>query len=164
MKYFLFEGKIDHSEETNKLIDFMNSEGDLTIGLNSQGGTASVGYFLLKILNDNKERITLQGLDSIYSIAFYIFAEFKGKKAFCISTKGMWHYGNNFLNIDDRGKPTYPEDKLNKENLKYHLKFSNEIAEKYMTLKELKKFKKGNDVFFGFQRMQEMFPLAEIIS
>jgi hypothetical protein len=32
-----------------------------------------------------------------------------------------------------------------------------------MTKKELKKFKKDNDVYFPFERMKEIFPDAEVI-
>jgi len=158
MKYYIFEGRIEFGEGLQKLLDFIgNNEGELLIGIDSIGGSATIGELLLNILNLNKERVTLQCLNGVYSTAFYLFAEFEGKKLLAENSKGMWHYGKTTICIDDKGNPFDGEDEVVKSSNKYRKAFSGRIAKKYMNEKELQKFKKGEDVYFGYERMREMF-------
>ena len=163
MKYYIFESHIGHNEETQKLFEFLGNEGDLTIGINSSGGSGSVAQLLLKALNQNKDRVTLCCLAGVYSSAFYVFAEYEGQKTLTVNTKGMWHYGTWDISIDDRNQPACHEGVAIKKDLKFSKEFMEKIARKYMNEKELKKFKKGEDVFFGYERMRELFPNAEIL-
>jgi hypothetical protein len=61
------------------------------------------------------------------------------------------------------GQPTYSEDENIIKNWKERVKDEVEFVEKFMTPLELKKYKKGNDVYFTFKRMKEIFPDVEII-
>ena len=163
MKYYLHAGGIS-VESVIQILDFVqNNDGDLTIGLNSGGGQTSVAAFLLDCLNANSERVTLTALTGIYSAAFWLFYNFKGKRKIASGCRGMFHYATQPVTLCATGRPDGFEDEAIVSALK-HDKIANEkIALEFMNPTELKKFKKNWDVFFGLDRMMEIFPDAQII-
>jgi hypothetical protein len=75
----------------------------------------------------------------------------------------MMHYSSTNINTMSNGQPTYSEDENIIKNWKERVKDEVEFVEKFMTPSELKRYKRGNDVYFTFKRMKEIFPDVEII-
>jgi hypothetical protein len=141
-----------------------NRSGNILLGITSSGGSKTYGSYLLRVLNENKHRITLQALGGVYSAAFDVFYFYEGPKALVRGeSKGMTHYGYQTIEINEANKVVYHEGICAVVNLKYNLTRSLEVASKIMTPQELRKFKKGDDVYFSFERMVQIFPNAEII-
>lgn len=161
-KYFLFDGAIV-PEKVNPLIDFVqNTPGDLVIGMNSNGGATGVGRFLTHVLNRNKDRITLINVNRVSSAAFEVFYAFQGKKILLYNVSGMMHRGYVDVSIDSAGKGVYHHDVDDINKVKYEAAGELEMATLIMTPAELKKFKKGDDIYFGFDRMKQIFHDAEL--
>ena len=162
--YYIFEQRID-LESVRAFADWLGNrpEGNVLFGLSSGGGVVSATVYLLRILNENKDRITLQILGGVYSSAFLLAYKFQGPVSLAYGeSKGMFHYGLQSLNTDERAQVVYKEDRVCLENLKLTRKNSEEFAGTFMTPVELRKFKKGEDVFFNYKRMTEIFPNASI--
>ena len=151
-------------EGVQMLINFINqNEGRLLVGIQSSGGRSGISQMVLKILNDNAERITLCAVSGVYSAAFEVFKGFQGQKAMTDNTLGMAHYGKNDFNLHTNGRPVYFEDEAVLLQNKKAAPKEVAKAESYMTPSELRRFKKGDEVYFSFDRMKELFPNAEII-
>lgn len=166
MKYdaYFYQTMGFDGDGVQSLINFINhNQGKLLVGIQSSGGRSGVAQMVLKILNDNTDRVTLCAVSGVYSAAFEIFKGFKGQKAMTDNTIGMAHYGKNEFHLHTNGRPVYFEDEaVLQQNKKAAPK---EVAEaaSYMTPFELRKFRKGDEVYFGFDRMKQLFPDAEII-
>jgi ATP-dependent protease ClpP protease subunit len=162
--HYIFDQRID-IENVRAFAEWIGHrpEGNILFGLSSGGGILSAGTYLLRILNDNQERITLQILGGAYSTAFLVAYNYQGPVSLVFNeSKGMFHYGLQSLNIDERGQVVYKEDRVCLENLKLQRQHSERFVEKFMTPVEQRKFKKGEDVFFNYKRMSEIFPNASI--
>lgn len=162
MKYFHFDSKIEE-KSLDSFLHFINEneQGELSIILNSIGGKKNLTYVILDIINANADRITLISC-GCYSASFFLFYKAKCKRKMTYGNVGMMHYASSDMNMMSNGKPSYSEDENVIQNWKEdgeELKF----VEQFMTPKELKKYKKGNDVYFTFKRMKEIFPDVEII-
>ena len=163
-KYYIFDGPINQ-ETTQRLINFINAvEEPMQIGLVSNGGDKSATLFLIDVLNQNKDRITLVAMAGIYSSAFRLFKSFEGKKKMAFGVVGMWHYSGQEIRMNCLGKPDYYDGIASFESLKQWDKAHDlEFAKSFMNNMELKKFNRAQEVFFDFGRMKEIFPDVEII-
>lgn len=164
MKYFLLD-TIMHNETLSKFIAFTNEfpNEDWTIVIDNGGGKESVCRTMLHMINSRKDRVTLIG-SAIYSSAFELFADAQCKKYLVHGAMGMWHlaYSNVSMGVD--GKPLYHEDiAIMKKHKETSRDKGIEIAKKYLTPEEMRSYKKGNDVYFTFKRLQEIFPDIEIL-
>jgi hypothetical protein len=163
MKYFNIDGVLNE-EMQRKFSDFANENKDeeWTITIYSTGGLKIVARFILSVINSRFERVTLISQES-YSAAFTLFREAKCKKQIANLGKGMYHLGRVSMDIMANGKPVYFEDVSLLNNFREDTKNERKWVKKFMTKKEARKFKKGEDVYFTFKRMKEIFPDAEII-
>lgn len=161
MKYFHLNGIIDE-ELLDKFIQFSNENEseDWTIVLNSGGGKQNLSQVILDIINNGKQ-VTLIST-GIYSSSFVIFYFAKCQKKLTVGSIGMIHLRSNSIKMQSHGKPEYTEDECVVSNWKV-TKEIDSFVEAFMTKAELKDFRRGNDVFFNFKRMKEIFPDAEII-
>ena len=163
--YYIFENAVN-LDNVRLFADWLENrpDGKILFSITSAGGVVTAGRLLLKILNENKDRITLHILGGVYSIAFIVVYEYEGTISLTLNeSKGMIHYGYQSLNTDERGVVVYKEDRICLENLKLQRKQSDLQVEEFMTLVELRKFKKGEDVYFNFKRMSEIFPKALMV-
>lgn len=163
MKYFHFNGDINE-KLLDDFLQFINEYqiGELGIVLNSIGGKKNLTHVLLDIININSQRITLISC-GCYSASFFLFYKAKCNKKMTEGNVGMMHYASTNINTMSNGKPTYSEDENTVSNWKESVKDEVEFVEKFMTPSELRKYKRGNDVYFTFKRMKEIFPDVEII-
>lgn len=163
--YFIFDGEIaSKNENIQKLLDIFNQEkGNILLGIDSVGGCNATNSFLLKMLNENKERVSVMVLNSVYSSAFVLFYDFKGKKYLSKGARGMYHYSHFEMSMNANGRPTLHEDIAVLKDRKRLFKEQIDFIKTFMTKTEQNKFRKGEDVYFDFARMQEIFPDAEII-
>lgn len=163
MKGFLFNGEFD-ADGIQSIINFVNAnEGELSIGIWSGGGRLEPTMFLTDFLNFHKDRITLTAVAGVFSAAFELFYFFKGKKKLHFGSKGMTHYGQMMIRYKWNNDTTDAEYKIDKDFFSQQKKRTDKEGAKFMTVDELKRFKKGEDVYFDFNRMKEIFPNAEII-
>ena len=116
-----------------------------------------------RCFEQNKDRITLIAGTIILSTAFEIFRSFTGKRAMIYYCKGMYHKCYQAITTDGSNKPVDSSNACSKINLKCLVQRDLQIAESFMNKTELNKFKRGDDVFFDFDRMKEIFPYVEII-
>lgn len=163
MKYFHIDCKID-KDLLNRFFDFCNANGEdeWTIIIYTVGGWICMGKTILRIINLRKDKVTLI-LHEAYSSGFYIFYEAKCKKVMCSNGKGMIHKAAAEMFIDTDRKPRYSEDACIIKNWKHSKKEDDEWANKFLTKKEFKKYKNGNEVYLTAKRMKQIFPEAEII-
>lgn len=164
MKYFLLNGEID-CETIQPVLDFIgNNEGELQIGICSGGGDNDVMRFLQDALNANAERVTLVAMQGIYSAAFEIFVKYSGKRKMTTGTRGMYHYSGLQVRNNALGVFTDEEERTAvKFNRKYRLLEQTDLAKRFMTPAEFKKFRSSKDVYFDFERMKEICPNCKII-
>jgi len=163
MKYYTVEGVINE-ESFEKFLGFMNGledDSDATIILNSGGGKSNLASVILDIINHNKDRVTLISC-GIYSAAFYIFYNAKCKKKMTTESVGMIHRSVSEMRLASNCNPVYFEDINTIKNWK-ESESDLEFVSQFMSSKELKVFKKGDDVYFTFKRMKEIFTDVEII-
>jgi ATP-dependent protease ClpP protease subunit len=160
MKHHSIIGRID-AENYNSLINFLNeSQGEQkSILINSGGGDVAYCYAILHALDKVVDEVELVAAAGIYSAAFVVFYNFKGRKGILPYCKGMIHRPTISVVLDDRGTLAYKEDECHKKTMKESEKEIIEDFSKFFTKKELAEYKKGNDVYFTYNRMKEIFNL-----
>lgn len=158
MKYFFIDGKMD-GELLQRFISFVNDNQaeSWTIILNTAGGKTDVGETVLFIINENKEKCTLIA-HNIYSAGFNLFYNAKCSKYLTPSSKGMYHMATAELWMRPDGKASYYEDRCITKNMKAGNEIDKEFIKGFMTEREQTKFNKGDDVFFTYDRLREIFP------
>lgn len=158
--YFNFCDDIsdERSGGVEELISFINNtDGHLTIGIDSTGGQVGLSNFLAYILNRNKNRIKLVLHTFAWSAAFEMLYLFKGEIEVLPGALGMIHYAASRLDIDDRGKPVNPVDKAVMANSKKQRIEREKMAKEVLTPSQFKRFKKGEDVFIYYEQLKEFF-------
>lgn len=161
MKYFNLEGEIKE-DLFNKFTCFFNDNptGDITIFINSCGGKSNIAVLILSIINSNSDRIHLVSA-GCYSAAFEIFYLAKCEKSIVYATIGMYHkaYLENIA-ISVTNNIRYLSDKCNVDNFN---SYQDKFAYTFLKKKELKDYNLGDDVYFTFKRMLEIFPNIKVI-
>lgn len=161
MKFFQLAGQIN-TDLLDSFIEFINENEDQkkTVILRSDGGYDLVAKALTYVINSNKENCFLIA-NCVLSAAFSIFYKAECKKAIIMSSMGMIHRSYNKIEFNSDGKPTYKEGEVMLKNWKENNGFEDDYP--FMTKQEKNFFEKGDDVYFTFNRMKEIFPEAEII-
>lgn len=158
MKYHFFNGEIKE-ENTNKLFDFINQNQDeeMTIFIDSSGGSNFFTNPIIEVLNNHKEKIKLVSSGYIYSNAFLIFFLFEGKKELLREIQGMFHYSGRDFRLTENGKLEYTQEIFELGELKKSKLFSEKFAEDLgFTDKEMKKLKSNKNVYFSKERLEEL--------
>lgn len=150
--------------KVTSLIDFVNNtQGELTIGINSGGGSNAIRLFVQKLFEENQDRITLVGLVGVYSAAFELFYNFKGKRVMTDNLCGMVHRSYiSGISIDSSKAPTHDEMKAMLSGMYAASEADEQFAQSFMTPYEFERYKKGDDVYFDFKRMKQIFPDVEV--
>jgi hypothetical protein len=163
MKYLLFNEGLT-MEQGQLILDFIQStDGPLTIGFGSGGGHTSVGNFLIDAFNNEKHRLTLIAMAGVYSMGFEVFYRYEGQKKMVFGVRGMYHLSSQEVQISAHGRAAYDEGTCQLSGLKNDRVRDLQFASLFMTEKELRKMKSGQDVFFDFERMKQIFPDVEVV-
>lgn len=162
MKHFHLNGIID-DDLLNKFYAFWNQyeEDDWTISIFSGGGFTAAGKTIINALNSRQGMVTLICHEA-YSVAYEIFYRTKCKKILAETCKGMYHLSSAKMWITANMMASTEEDRVIVKDWK-ETRSQYIFAKEFMNKKEFKKFKKGDDVYFTFKRMKEIFPDAEVI-
>lgn len=163
MRYLLFNEALN-MENGQMILDFIQaSPGPVTLGLGSGGGMSSVGNFLINAFNNEKDRLTLVAMAGVYSTGFELFYGYAGPRKMTFGVRGMYHFSSQEIQIMANGRAAYDEGACQLSSMKTDRERDLQFAGMFMTDKELRRMKAGQDVFFDFERMKQIFPDAEII-
>ena len=158
---FNLNGTIDR-DAVSAVISVLNSLDvtengieDLTIYLQSNGGSTGCSNAIANILNNHKGKLEVIAYESILSSGFTLFFKLKCKKSILSETSGMYH-----LSVVD-GNPIYEGGKLDsygefclKEMVYNFLDGTNKLVG--FTDKEIKDMKNSKDVWFSEKRLKQM--------
>ena len=158
MTLTLYDQDFD-SELLTKVTEAVNSpDEEITIYLFSDGGCNSVCNVLLNIIENDRDRFKLFGYELLSSSAFEFFVKAECKKELMPLTIGMIHQGFRTVSINDNLKPS---DRFNKEIIERTKRYAKNDDENFIQKlglkpKELREYKKGNDVYFQYDRFIEI--------
>lgn len=157
MKYHILQGEIN-SQSAQSLLDFIgDNDGDLTICINSGGGDSAWGRVILMAMNENADRIRLWVVGGAYSAAMRIFTGFNGVRGMVGFPLGMLHLTTYDLSIMANGKPKSGEDEMIYNRLENENMLIMAEASTYMADDELERLSNGEDVWFSYERMLEIY-------
>lgn len=164
MHYFLLTNHLVDEEHFRPLLDLANgTQPQITIILDCGGGNVSYALMLAHIINQNPGRFNLVAIN-IYSAAFVLFYQAACKKQMLKGGAGMVHYPYSRMEMMEHGKAYYNQDRNQINNNQEFLHRNTRVwCEEFMTEAELNRLEEGDDVFFTFLRLVEIFPDAEII-
>lgn len=156
-KYYLFDDRIG-PDQVKELVKWLgDNPGSVEVCLRSEGGECHLSSWVLNVLNNNKDRVTLVGVEWMKSAAFSLFVKYEGRKMLSYGTMGMYHYGALEISIAYNSFPNYKsEGKCQVEYLELMRKNNLEWCKGFMNEKELREYEEGKDVYFGFERMIEI--------
>ena len=158
MTLTLYDQDFD-SELLTKVTEAVNSDSErITMYICSDGGWVCVCQVLLNIINGNKERFKLIGFESLSSAGFEFFVKAECEKELLPYTLGMIHQPTRTMSLNNTLKPVGEGDKASYERVKKYTIPEDEIFIKRLGLKpkELREYKKGNDVYFQYDRFLEV--------
>lgn len=147
------------SELLTKVTEVVNSDSEkIIIYLQSYGGETCVCKVALDIINGNKDRFKLIGFESLSSAGFEFFVKAECEKELLPYTFGMIHQPTRTMSLNNTLKPVGEGDKASYERVKKYTIPEDEIFIKRLRLKpkELREYKKGNDVYFQYDRFLEI--------
>lgn len=151
-----------NKEMVDKVAEALSVEGDIKFYLNSHGGSRPMSKTIVDMINQNKDRVELIAQGDLYSAAFRIFWKCLCKKRLMPETRAIWHMGTkDHIDLGYNGKPHYDWELWEtKQFVKDNKKQVKELKQLNVTKKELKKFSKGKDLYFGYKRLCKLFPDA----
>lgn len=158
MTLTLFDQDFD-SEMLTKVTEAVNSDSErITIYLYSEGGDVCVCQVLLDIINKNKDRFKLIGFESLSSAGFEFFIKAECEKELLPYTLGVLHQHQREIALNNHLKPTYKCGEVAIERVKkYTIPDDKIFIQKLkLTPKELREYKKGNDVYFQYDRFLQI--------
>lgn len=148
-------------ETVDKLIAALKEAGDqgeLDIYFASNGGARYLSDVIVDIINAHWNKITLIAHSDLQSAAFEVFFKSKCPRRVMPQAIGMYHQSYADFTLNCSKKIVSESDRL-------VLKGMNTVALQEMsgllsslgaTEKEIRKFKRGDDVWFDSSRLQEM--------
>ncbi len=153
------------NDTVNKLIECLNEleiKEKLYIYFSSEGGDAFSEEAFIHIINNNIEIIELVGYGNLMSSGFSLFFRFEGYKILLPGTIGMFHQTRMETSISEFNNVNQTKNKADRDWMKlqrqYIINFCNNLK---MTNKEISDIKKGKDVYFQYNRMQELLKAQE---
>ena len=158
MTLTLYDQDFD-SELLTKVTEAVNSDSEkITIYLQSDGGYVCICQVLLNIINGNKDRFKLIGFESLSSAGFEFFVKAECEKELLPYTLGMIHQHQRKVTLNNNLKPTYSDGEAFMIRVKkYKLPEDEIFIQKLgLTKKELRDYKKGDDVYFQYDRFLEV--------
>jgi len=135
----------------------LEKEEYLNIYLFSNGGSISVSMAILHLINENKDIVHLWG-GSLNSAGFDLFFKAKCSRKLLPFVDGMYHQTKISVEINEDGKPTYF---VGEHNVKWIKSFHKETLRVATVLgftpQEIKRLKKGDELYFMEDRIKEFF-------
>lgn len=154
----LFDQFFDE-ELLNKVTEAVNSDSEkITIYLCSEGGLVCICQVLLDIINKHKDRFKLIGFESLCSAGFEFFIKAECEKELLYNTLGMIHQSSRSIYLNDDLNGSNENNKAIMKRVKEYTKPNDDIFIKKLGLtpKEFNEYKKGNDVYFQYDRFLEI--------
>lgn len=152
-------GGVDY-EMLNALIKAFNDLKEfniLDIYFTSMGGQVDAAEAIIAIINDRKEDCTITFYGEVFSSGMQIFLKTECKKKLLPDTTGMYHYSWQEMIISEGGKPSGSYDVFAmKEMKKAKSRTIEYLKTTKLTDKEVNAIKAGKDVYFSYDRMQEL--------
>lgn len=147
-----------NNETMVKLIASFNEAAKLKtnvhIYLNSEGGDVESMECILHLINNSKRTTILTAYGKIYSASFFIFFRAECKRNLLPGTMGMCHYIRTSIQIDERNKAYYSEDKAYQSWIKDQNVWTNELCIKLgFTKTEMSRLKKREEIYFQYSRL-----------
>jgi hypothetical protein len=155
-----FKGVKMNDELLSKFMDSVNHDHQkIIIYLSCTGGEQWVSDIMVDVVNKNPERFEIIGAGHILSAAFCFFFDSRCKKRIMRGTIGMIHQGITDVSLNDNLMPAYSLDIACHKRLKnsYYPDGLDFIKRIGLNKKEIKKYKKGHDVYFQPDRLLELF-------
>lgn len=155
----LFHDQSFDKEMLEKFFTAVNSKEKLiTIYISSDGGLVSVLESMLHIIASDPKRFIVVGYDELCSCGFEFYIRVNCQKSIIPGCIGMYHQSTNKIFLNDTGKPAYYDGEayLKRKKKTFYpemIKFMNDCE---MTNREKKKIKKGEDVYFQYNRFKEI--------
>ena len=151
------QGKVD-DEMLNMFINMYNkNEDEYIVYFSSSGGMSDVANAIIDLINRNIEKTKLISYFQLASAGFEIFFKAKCQREIINSTIGMYHLTNLAIDYNSKGEISYysgvaQKKEMLKINYPESLEFCNKLG---FTQSELRKYNKGEDVYFLSDRLQE---------
>ncbi len=146
-----------NDESFATLSEFLHRKGKKRIVIDSWWGTNYYGILITEAINNCKDVVVVWA--DMSSMAFRIFCEIKRPRMLVDGARGMAHVAAiEWLTV-----------KHNKMMWHDQTAFIDSMCQmrqpdcSFMTEDELTRYEKGEDVYFTFNRLKEIFPDAEII-
>lgn len=156
IEVYVFDGGFDE-DSIYEPIQWLNERDEGIFCINSDGGLSWSAELLTEALNQ-KPGIEIRALSAVGSAALNLFLKCKNRK----SLSGAFILGMAHLSTVNTDYRTLLIDKANEEVQAITRSFETlhkkevKFAQTYMTKEELKAFKEGKNVFFDYNRMQEI--------
>lgn len=150
-------GKVN-DEMLDKFIDAYNQNADeYIIYFNSTGGFYEKGKCIIDLINKNASKTKLIAYFNISSSAFEIFFRAKCEREILNCAIGMYHLGTLEFDYNVNGKLAYHCGVAQRKDMIENtypetIAFCKQLG---FTQSELRKFNKGEDVYFLSSRLQE---------
>lgn len=157
------------SEETvDKFVSFLNQRQNIAqnsksiIYFQSRGGLCSCVDVIQDLLSRHKDDVTLIGYGQLCSCAFDLFFLAACDTQLLPGTTGMMHQSSIEVEMNESFNPNYTEDKAKKRFMVGYMATQTLSIINYLDFnkKERDGIKKGNDVWFSQERMQEFYKIA----
>lgn len=147
-----------NNEMFNTLVGGLNdADGYLSIYLSSTGGETDIALAMVDLINRYAKAIDITFYGEVYSAGMFVFLKVNCKKNLLEDARGMFHFAYQDITINEGGKPSDPEDIfLMKEMKKVRARTLDYLKSTKLNEKEFNSIKKGNDVFFSYERMLEL--------
>lgn len=147
---------------TTKVVEFINKleleNKTGVIYVSTVGGSLENTDAIIHLIENNKDKITkVVGHYNLSSGGFKLFYSITVPRELTPGTIGMWHQGSTAIEVQFNNKPTYFTG-INrvKSNKKFRMKEGTGLLKKLgANKKELKIYKRGDDVCFSYKRMKE---------
>lgn len=155
----LFHDDPFNKDMLTKFFEAVNSSDEIiSIYLCSTGGHVSVMECMLHIINSDPKRFNIVGYSELSSCGFEFYLKATCKKEILNGTIGMFHQSTSDITLNDKLKPAYYFDKAvsdRKKNI-FWPSLMDFMAKCEFTIKEIKKIKRGDDVYFQYDRFKEI--------
>lgn len=161
MKYYLFSGELT-AKGIRPLLEFLNeTEGEITLGMDSEGGDTCVGCFLLDVLEAHSDRLVLVAAGRVYSAAMDLFCLYSGEKRVCRNAMGMVHLAYTNSEVNSTGL-TDDETKAFMPMLKRAKKEDDKWVKRILTDDEFKRYNQGKEVYLDEARLRKLTRILPI--
>lgn len=129
--------------------------------IHTQGGDRYISETMVHMINKMPSVSII--IQAAYSAGFDIAFNARCPKFIGKGVKGMLHLSRVEVSINSKAKPYFFEDECCLLNLPAEHRRDDALAKKVMTPKELNAYRRGDEVYFSFRRMREIFPDAKIL-